>query len=99
MFGMLTFLWKDLPQDLKIPVFIYSLAIGAMVVSVLNLSGKIPQRAFLMMLIGALLFMISDSIIAINKFSLSVAIPFPSIWIMTFYLAGQYLIVRGSIGN
>ncbi len=99
MFGMLTFLWKDLPQDLKIPVFVYSLAIGGMVVSVLNLKGEIPQRFFLMIITGALLFMISDSIIAINKFSLSVTIPFASVWIMAFYILGQYLIVRGSVGS
>lgn len=92
------YLLPDVPGEMQVPVLVYSLAIMTMLLSCLNLSGKIPSKTFLMLFSGAFLFMISDSIIALNKFKAQeFAIPFARIFIMAFYLLGQFLMVKGSV--
>jgi uncharacterized membrane protein YhhN len=91
------FLLPDVPKEMQIPVLVYSLAIMTMLLACLNLNGKIPSKIFLVLFSGAMLFMISDTIIALNKFkSDEFTIPFARIWIMSFYLLGQFLLVKGS---
>ena len=77
------------------PVLIYSLAIATMVAFALNRFGRVNDKSFALVFGGALLFMLSDSIIAINKF-LS---PFETagIFIMVLYIAGQYFIAKGTL--
>jgi uncharacterized membrane protein YhhN len=43
--------------------------------------------------VGALLFMLSDCLIAINKFMMPIG--HAELCIMSTYMAGQFLIVRG----
>lgn len=91
------FLLPDVPPAMQIPVLVYSIAILMMLLSCLNLNGKIPSEAFWILFSGAFLFMVSDTIIALNKFkSDEFSIPFARIFIMTFYLFGQFMIVKGS---
>ena len=80
---------------MQIPISIYSSVIILMVIAALNWKDYINKQAFKFVFWGALLFMFSDSIIALNKFKS--AIPQAHIWIMSLYLLGQYLIVRGNI--
>jgi len=44
-------------------------------------------------LIGSILFLLSDSLIAINKFKYK--IPYNGVWIMSLYIIAQYLIING----
>jgi uncharacterized membrane protein YhhN len=91
------FLLPDVPAEMQIPVLVYSIAIMLMLLACLNLNGKIPSEVFLIIFSGAFLFMISDTIIALNKFKgEDYSIPFARIFIMAFYLFGQFLIVKGS---
>jgi len=91
------YLLPDVPREMQIPVLIYSLAIMVMLLACLNLNGKIPLNVFKLLFAGAFLFMISDTIIALNKFkSADFTIPLARIWIMSLYLLGQYLIVKAS---
>ncbi len=91
------FLLPDVPVAMQVPVLVYSLAIMMMLLACLNLNGKIPTEVFLILFSGAFLFMVSDTIIALNKFkSDDFSIPLARIFIMTFYLFGQFLIVKGS---
>jgi len=93
----LTYLWPDLPGDFRIPVFLYACAIIAMALGSLNLKGKIADPIAQTILIGALLFVFSDAIIALNKFKTAqLSIPEPRLMIMIPYLVGQYLIAKGS---
>jgi uncharacterized membrane protein YhhN len=48
-------------------------------------------------LIGAVLFMISDSLIAIDKFA--TPIPYPTLFIMGTYVFAQYFIAVGVLKN
>lgn len=78
-----------------IPVVIYALVISIMgIFSTWRISGT-SKSSFYMVLSGALLFITSDSIIAINKFVQP--LPFASLLIMSTYIIAQYLIVRGML--
>lgn len=91
------FLLPDVPKEMQIPVLVYSLAIMTMLLSCLNLNGKIPSNTFTILFTGAFLFMISDTVIALNKFkSAEFTIPFARIWIMSLYLLGQFMMVKAS---
>jgi uncharacterized membrane protein YhhN len=54
--------------DLKIPVMIYALVITIMVLQALFRFGYTTNKSFALIFVGAILFMISDSLLAINKF-------------------------------
>jgi uncharacterized membrane protein YhhN len=87
---VLIFLFPNL-GSLKIPVLIYFSIILFMVLSSLDFS--VSKANSKLVFYGAILFMVSDSIIAINKFQLE--IDQAGFLIMTTYIAAQWLIVKG----
>lgn len=93
--GFQNYLLPDVEEAMQIPVAVYGSVIILMVLAALNWNTFLEKKAFQLVFLGALLFMFSDSIIALNKFKS--AVPQAHIWIMSLYLLGQYLIVRGSI--
>ena len=96
-FSLVYMLWAGL-GEMKIPVIVYSTVIMLMGLSAVNMFGRTSQAAAKLLLFGALLFILSDSVIAINKFGIEgFSIPFPKLVIMTTYILGQYLIVKGAI--
>lgn len=100
--GLISFLSNEnLPEfnEMKIPVMIYAFVIMIMVVIALNRYKKVSNKSFQLVFIGALLFMVSDSVIAINKFStIFDGIDFlAGLLIMTLYALGQYYIIKGCI--
>ncbi len=91
--GIISFLWPGIPGDLKVPVSVYSFAIVAMAAGAINLSGQVSPTFFTWLFLGVLLFIASDSMIAINKFHpQGISIPHGRVWIMATYLVAQYLI-------
>jgi len=86
---------KDNLGDMEIPVLVYIAAIILMGVMALNRYNKVEKDSFWLILLGALLFIFSDSIIAFNKFN--GYIPNARVYIMTCYILAQYLITRGAI--
>lgn len=92
--GFNYFLWPGL-GEMRLPVIIYSMVITLMAISVFRLRGFLSGRWFSILLTGILLFMISDSFIAINRFMHEIQLPHPRLLIMSTYLLGQYLIVLG----
>jgi uncharacterized membrane protein YhhN len=79
--------------DLKIPVMLYAAALAIMVITALFRFGRTNPPSFWMVFAGAVFFMISDSILAINKFLTPVA--FSGVLIMSTYMAAQFLIIKG----
>ena len=79
--------------NLLIPVSIYIIVILTMVLFAYLRKGRVIRKSFLLVFLGALLFLSSDSLLAINKFHTPLA--FPNIWIMTTYAYAQLLIVIG----
>lgn len=76
-----------------IPVIVYSLTIILMNIMAVNRLDKVNTTSFWWVLIGAVSFLISDSILAINKFHSPIAAA--SFWIMATYCFGQYAIAVG----
>jgi uncharacterized membrane protein YhhN len=83
--------------NLKIPVIIYACIIGTMLFYSLMLPYSINKKVRASFISGAILFVISDSLLAINKFYQS--FPLAAVFIMLTYCAAQYFIVKGFIKN
>lgn len=81
--------------DLKIPVIVYAAVISTMLLFAFNgyLIWKKPGALYIFL--GAITFVISDSILAFDKFH--APIEKSSFFIMLSYLVAQYLIVVGII--
>ncbi len=92
--GIIFYLHNDL-GDMMIPVIIYTFVILAMLTGAINRLKKVNALSYWLVLTGAILFLISDSALAINKFGH----PFTgsSIVVMSTYLFAQYLIITGYI--
>lgn len=90
--GLVVILYNRL-GGMKFPVLVYAAVLTTMVVSALFRFGRTNSASFGMVFGGAILFMISDSLIAINKFLESLTMA--GFWIMITYIAAQYLIVTG----
>ncbi len=90
---ILAFLWSDIPAGLRIPVAGYVLALTAMAAQAavvgLRAQGSSARRARGLM-IGGALFMVSDTVLAINRFALP--LPAAGLWILATYWAAQWLI-------
>lgn len=82
---------------MKIPVIVYASVIMLMVITAIARYERVGQKSFSWVLIGALLFMFSDTCIALNNFSflfydhkyIAKAL------VMSLYVLGQYFIVKG----
>ena len=80
---------------MKIPVIIYGAVISCMLALALHLPGIKFKKAGQSMMMGAILFVVSDTLLAINKFY--APFEYAGILIMTTYAFAQLLIVMGSI--
>ncbi|WP_111683666.1 lysoplasmalogenase [Winogradskyella tangerina] len=89
----LFYLLKDGLGDMLIPVVIYMVVILSMAATAFLRRQKVNKWSFNLVFLGALCFMISDSILALNKFYQP--IPMSHISIMVTYALAQYLIVIG----
>lgn len=90
--GLIVVLYPGL-GGLKVPVVIYATAIIVMVMNAIFRFGRTPSMSFWLVLFGALMFMVSDSILAINKFM--GGIKMSGVLVMTTYITAQYLIIEG----
>jgi len=91
----LFYILKDGLDSMLIPVIAYVITIFTMAITASLRKGNVPTISYNLVLIGALLFVISDSFIAINKFYS--AVPNEHILIMSTYALAQYCIVMGII--
>lgn len=93
----ITLVWQLYPHlgDLKLPVMVYAAVICSMLLCSLHVYPKVNKKAAVYYLAGAALFVISDSLLAVNKFYESFA--FAGVLIMLSYCAAQYFIIRGYI--
>jgi uncharacterized membrane protein YhhN len=92
-----TFLYFVFPYlgELKWPVAIYAITIGVMMGMAINTIGKLPAKTTRLFVIGALLFAISDSILAVHLFVLPIKIL--GIAVMLTYGLAQFYLVSGAI--
>ncbi len=79
--------------EMLIPVTIYMLVILTMATSAYLRKGEVNKLSYNFIFAGAILFMISDSLLAVNKFQMP--LPLANISIMLTYALAQFLIVLG----
>ena len=76
-------------------ILLYALSLMGMSMMALNRRGRVNPSSFRYVFTGSVLFLASDSMIAINKFTAE--IPMAGFWIMITYITAQYLIMRGLV--
>jgi len=95
------FLWvffKILPGlgPMLVPVIVYSIIIMSMVFMANMRRTRTNTASYWLVLLGALLFVISDSVIALSRFHQEIPL-IGSMVIMSTYTIGQFLIVQGLV--
>jgi uncharacterized membrane protein YhhN len=93
--GIYLLLFPGLEGLMKPIILVYALSLMGMSLMALNRKGRVGLASFRLVFVGSLLFLISDSMIALNKFYHEFTLA--GFWIMITYLAAQYLIMRGLI--
>ncbi len=94
--GSFFFYMKDgLPSDLFIPVLAYTIVISAMGITSAWRKGHVKSKTYNWILAGAVLFILSDIVIAINKFIID--FNYDAVLNMVLYLSGQFMITIGAI--
>jgi len=94
-FAFLIFTLKNSLQEMLLPVIIYGLTISTFgTVSLIDFLNKKSKKSMLM-LFGAIFFMISDSLLAINKFYNPAHVL--EVVVMVTYVLAQYLIFKSMV--
>ncbi len=87
--AVLWVLWPDVPAALRAPVLAYVVCLGAMAAQAAVWwrveGGRARWAAW-----GAALFMLSDALLAFNKFS--APLPASALWVLSSYWVAQWLI-------
>jgi uncharacterized membrane protein YhhN len=94
--GLFYFLKDDL-NAMLIPVIVYMAVILTMATTAFLRQGCVSTLSYNLVCIGALIFMLSDSILALNKFYQP--LPLSNISIMTTYALAHYFIVIGILNH
>lgn len=101
-FGLISFLMNAEHQDfmeMRVPVVVYATIISLMALAAINRFNRVPKDSFKWVMIGALMFVVSDSFIALSRFSdlFQNQVNLVRILIMALYAGGQFLIAYGAI--
>ncbi len=92
-FGItIAYLLRGIPSDKLVPVMCYVAVITVMVLTAVSVS-----KTSKILIVGAALFMISDIILAINKFM--VPIPYSTVFNIGIYFVAQFVIVKGFLSH
>ena len=94
--GLVVILYPTL-GDLKFPVVVYALVLVVMALNGLFRLGRTNTISFWLVFVGAMFFMVSDSVLAINKFL--TPLPYAGLLIMSTYISAQFLIIEGLIAH
>jgi len=90
-----TLIWVLYPGlgGMLIPVVAYALVLLTMAVWAYKRKGATPEASFLLVTAGAIFFVVSDSLIAVNRFAFDV--PVERLLVMFTYIAAQFMIIQG----
>jgi uncharacterized membrane protein YhhN len=97
--SVLAGLWAGVPPDLRAPVLVYVCALGAMAAQATSVwlarRGQPDAARWRLVAIGGALFVLSDAILATDKFV--GGIPLPTLWNLTIYWLGQWFIACAAV--
>jgi len=86
---------KDGVGDLRIPVLSYIVVITFMAITARQRYNRSDKESFWLIMVGAIFFMLSDTLLAMNKFV--APIENERVLIMSTYIIAQFLIAKGII--
>jgi uncharacterized membrane protein YhhN len=92
--GLLYYLYDSL-GDMRMPVILYTSVILIMLAGAINRLKKVNRTSYWLILAGAILFVLSDSAIAVDKFGYHFR--GSATMVMLTYISAQYLLVTGYI--
>ncbi len=95
--GTLIYMLHPFLGDMLIPVLAYTVVIISMAIAALLRRGWTMDKSFIMVYSGALLFIMSDAMIAIDKFMNPIVQA--RLLIMATYIGAQFLIVKGILAH
>lgn len=90
--AVLALLWPRLPDALRVPVVIYVVALAAMAAQAAVAALQQPSRSAAAAALGGLSFVISDALLAIDRFH--TPLPLAPLWVLASYWVAQLLIGR-----
>jgi alkylglycerol monooxygenase len=88
-------LYPGLNPVLRIAVGAYAVVIALMAAQAIGRAQWLQQRHARAVAVGAMLFMLSDALLAINRFALP--LPMAQFWVLASYYGAQILIVTGLV--
>lgn len=91
------FLWLLYPflDAMKLPVTVYAVTIGIMMLAAINTRQRLDGAITTLFFNGALQFVLSDSLLAVNLFAFHHVLL--SVFVMLTYSSAQYLLVKGAL--
>jgi len=95
--GVVSFLLPHVPEAMRWPVLAY---VAVLVLMAATASGHSLQRGFRpwpAAALGATLFVVSDSLLAINRFAMP--LPLGSLWVLASYYLAQWCLSRSAEQN
>ena len=95
--AMYAFLFNNLGPVLKVAVGAYVVVIALMAAQAIGRATLLRDRPSLAVAIGAGFFMLSDSLLATNKFAF--ALPMAQLWVLASYYVAQILIARHALDD
>jgi len=84
---------NGLPTELRVPVAAYVLVIATMAAQAWGRAKHLYSASSLWVAWGSLSFMLSDTLLALDKFVSP--LPYAGLWVLATYYLAQGLIVRG----
>ena len=87
---MVAYLWHGLPPTLRLPVAAYVVVIALMAAQAIGRATLLRHRAAVLVAVGAGFFMLSDALLAINRFAQP--LPLAPLWVLSSYYFAQVLI-------
>ncbi len=95
--GTLIYMLYPYLDEMLVPVISYTIVIIFMAIAALFRRGWTVDKSFIMVYSGALLFIMSDAMIAIDKFMTPIV--HGNLLIMATYIGAQFLIVKGILAH
>ncbi len=92
--AMYAFLFSHLGPVLRVAVAAYVVVIALMAAQAIGRATVLRDKASIMVAIGAGFFMLSDALLATNRFAY--ALPMAQLWVLSTYYVAQILIVRNT---
>ena len=95
-FSIIFFIWiHPYLNEMVIPIMVYMLVISVMAILAGFRYGRVNTGSFSMILTGAVFFVISDTLLAINK--LMTPFLYSGVLVIATYMIAQYLITIGTL--